>query len=193
MIDCILYTILKTSHKILKNEGNSSSSHRFPGFSVPTSNASRFHGIHIYFFVFVYTMRFYQKLCKPAQLYLLISLVAYVVILVQNLTTPNRFSMGPYSREHDNQPLMLVLQLMYIALWTWLLNVICKISTNVSWLIVLFPFILYFFVFLAVIFTGKEGYQDHCSGHKNPDGCNHNSIGLCTWRENKCVNISKTK
>ena len=124
-------------------------------------------------------MRFYQKLCKPAQLYLLISLVAYVVILVQNLTTPNRFSMGPYSREHDNQPLMLVLQLMYIALWTWLLNVICKISTNVSWLIVLFPFILYFFVFLAVIFTGKEGLTPQCSSHKNPTPCERDND--CRW------------
>ena len=105
-------------------------------------------------------MKFYDKLCKPAQLYLLISLVMYVMILIQNIASPDRFSLGPYSCMHDNQPLMMVAQLIYIAFWTWLLNMICKINTGISWVIVLFPFILFFIVFLAVIFNGVEGYKD---------------------------------
>ena len=102
-------------------------------------------------------MKFYDKLCKPAQLYLLISLVVYVIILIQNIASPDRFTLGPYSCMHDNQPIVMVGQLIYIAFWTWLLNMICKINTGISWLIVLFPFILFFVVFLAVVFNGREG------------------------------------
>lgn len=104
-------------------------------------------------------MKFYDKLCKPAQLYLLISLVVYVMILIQNIAAPDRFTLGPYSCMHDNQPLVMVGQLIYIAFWTWLLNMICKINTGISWLIVLFPFILFFVVFLAVVFNGREGME----------------------------------
>ena len=105
-------------------------------------------------------MKFYDKLCKPAQLYLLISLVVYVMILIQNIASPDRFSLGPYSCMHDNQPLVMVGQLIYIAFWTWLLNMICKINTGISWAIVLFPFILFFIIFLAVVFNGREGMED---------------------------------
>jgi len=106
-------------------------------------------------------MKIYDKLCKPAQLYLLISLVAYVIILIQNIASPDRFTLGPYSCMHDNQPLVMVAQLIYIAFWTWLLNMICKINTGISWLIVLFPFILFFVIFLAILFTGvQEGMGD---------------------------------
>jgi hypothetical protein len=99
-------------------------------------------------------MKFYDKLCNPAKLYLLISMVVYVVILLQNLFTPNRFTLGPYSCAHDNCPLILILQLLYIAFWTWLLQMICKINTSISWFIVLLPFILYFILLIALMVDG---------------------------------------
>ena len=99
-------------------------------------------------------MKLYDSLCNPAKLYLLISLVAYGIILLQNVFTPNRFSLGPYSCDHENCPLILMLQLVYIAFWTWLLQMICKINTSISWLIVLFPFILYFVILVAILVDG---------------------------------------
>lgn len=99
-------------------------------------------------------MRFYNSLCNPAKLYFLISMVAYAIILFQNVFTPNRLSLGPYSCEHNNCPLILVLQFVYILFWTWLLHMICKINTTISWVIVLLPFILYFILLLALIFDG---------------------------------------
>jgi hypothetical protein len=100
-------------------------------------------------------MPFYDKLCKPAQFYLLISLVSYTLILLQNLTSPNQFCMGPYSCTNENKPLIMVAQLIYIAFWTWLLNLICKINTSISWVIVLLPFILFFVILLAILFNGN--------------------------------------
>ena len=129
-------------------------------------------------------MKFYDKLCKPAQLYLLISIFVYVVVLLQNLASPNRFTMGPYS-SNENQTKMLIFQLLYIGIWTILLNEICKINKNISWLIVLFPFILFFVIFLAAIFK-REGMTSiatgtHCNSIKNPMNCRDN----CKWNAGK--------
>ena len=99
-------------------------------------------------------MNFYDKLCNPAKLYLLISMVVYVAILLQNLFDPSRFSVGPYSCAHNNCPMILILQLVYIAFWTWLLQMICKINTSISWVIVLFPFILYFLLLFILMIDG---------------------------------------
>jgi hypothetical protein len=109
----------------------------------------------VYFFIFLwkYTMAFYDKLCKPAQFYLLISLVSYTLILIQNLTSPNQFCLGSYSCESENKPLIMIGQLLYIAFWTWLLNIICKINTTISWAIVLLPFVLFFIILLALLFN----------------------------------------
>jgi len=97
-------------------------------------------------------MAFYDKLCKPAQFYLLISLISYTILLIQNLTSPHEFCMGPYSCETESKPLIMIGQLIYIAFWTWVLNLICKINTSLSWFLVLLPFILLFVILLAVLF-----------------------------------------
>ena len=132
-------------------------------------------------------MRFYNKLCKPAQLYLLISMVVYVVGLLQNLSKPHYFTMGPYSRNHENQSMILILQLVYIGIWTMLLNAICKINANISWFIVLFPFILYFLVFLALIFNVQEGMGAGNSGCKGQpeNNCHTASTPGCHWNSTK--------
>ena len=102
-------------------------------------------------------MKLYDSLCNPAKLYLLISMVAYGIIVLQNVFAPNRFSLGPYSCAHENCPLILMLQLVYIAFWTWILQMICKINTSISWFIVLLPFILYFIILMAIIVDGVRG------------------------------------
>jgi hypothetical protein len=41
--------------------------------------------------------------------------------------------------------LVFIIKLIYILFWTWVLNLICKDGhTNISWLLVLLPFILLF-------------------------------------------------
>jgi len=126
-------------------------------------------------------MKFYDKLCKPAQLYLLISIFVYVVVLLQNLASPNRFTMGPYS-SNENQTKMLIFQLLYIGIWTILLNEICKINKNISWLIVLFPFILFFVIFLAAIFKREGMGKNECTKIVDPMNC---SSSGCKWSSGK--------
>jgi hypothetical protein len=96
--------------------------------------------------------RTYESLCKPAQFYLILSMVAYVFMILQNLNSKSTFSLGSYQCNHDNPSYILLLNAVYIIIWTWLLNMICKINPNISWFIVLFPFILLFIAMFMILF-----------------------------------------
>ena len=57
----------------------------------------------------------------------------------------------------------MLVQALYIVFWTWLLNVICKINKGISWVIVLFPYLLLFVALGIVLLNGiqrdkQEGY-----------------------------------
>ena len=96
-------------------------------------------------------MKLFDSLCKPAQFYLVISLAAFVVVILQNMGATNTFTLGVYSSPHGMPWLILLLNALYILVWTWMLNVICKINPKISWVIVLFPFVLLFIALGMVV------------------------------------------
>jgi hypothetical protein len=108
-------------------------------------------------------MKIYDKLCNPAKFYFILSTVMFIFVILQNIGTPNRFALGSYSCRHSSPGLILVCHALYIVFWTWLLNLICKLNTNISWVIVLFPFLLLFIALGLVLFEGihkdkKDGF-----------------------------------
>ena len=101
-------------------------------------------------------MKIYDRLCDPAKFYFIIATISYILILLQNLGERGRFALGSYSCRHSNPILLLVVQALYILFWTWLLNLICKLNKNISWVIVLFPFLLFFVALGIVLFQGIQ-------------------------------------
>ena len=99
-------------------------------------------------------MNLYNRLCAPAKLYFVISAVSYLFILIQNVGGQGKFTLGSYSCRHSNPMILLLIQALYILFWSWLLNVICKINKNISWVIVLFPFVLFFVALGILLFQG---------------------------------------
>jgi hypothetical protein len=92
-----------------------------------------------------------KELCSPAALYFIVSIFALLMILFQNLGNSNSYHMGNFSCRVPNTTLIFIIKLIYILFWTWILNLICKDGhTGISWLLVLFPFIL-FFVLIGII------------------------------------------
>jgi hypothetical protein len=86
-----------------------------------------------------------RNLCAPAKFYLVISMFAIVIILVQSLTSSNVYCVGNYSCDATNVYIVFLLKTLYILFWTWLLNIICRSGMPmVSWFLVLMPFILMF-------------------------------------------------
>jgi hypothetical protein len=102
----------------------------------------------------------FEKLCQPAKFYFILATIGYILMLLQNINSKNRFHLGIYSRPYTQPFVILVFNALYILLWTWLLNVICSFNKNISWIIVLFPYVLLFIgmgVFLLDGIHEKEG------------------------------------
>ena len=95
-----------------------------------------------------------RKLCTPAYLYLVISVFSVIIIMLQNGSNSNTYCMGNYSCQVPNIYLIFVVKLIYILFWTWILNLLCKSGyPGVSWVLLLFPFILMFIFIIAFIMT----------------------------------------
>ena len=94
------------------------------------------------------------NLCKPAKLYLVISVIALVVMFVQNLNNNNVYCLGNFKCDVPSVTVIFVVKMLYVIFWTWILNIICKQGyTNVSWLLVLLPFILLFILVAMMVFS----------------------------------------
>lgn len=94
-----------------------------------------------------------RNLCTPAHLYLVISMIALVVIYIQNMNNVNVYCLGPYECEVFSTSMIFIIKLFYILFWTWILNLMCHSgATSIAWLFVLVPFIL-FFILLAMLFV----------------------------------------
>jgi hypothetical protein len=92
-----------------------------------------------------------KELCSPAALYFIVSIFSLLMILFQNLGNSNSYHMGNFSCRVPSTTLIFIIKLIYILFWTWILNLICKDGhTGISWLLVLFPFIL-FFILIGMI------------------------------------------
>ena len=86
-----------------------------------------------------------KELCTPSLVYFVISIVSLVAVLLQNLGHVNSYHVGSFSCRVPSTALIFIIKLIYILFWTWVLNLICKDGhTGLSWLLVLFPFILLF-------------------------------------------------
>jgi hypothetical protein len=86
-----------------------------------------------------------KELCTPAMLYLVISMVALVIVLMQNLGNTNSYHVGSFSCRVPNTAVVFIVKLIYVLFWTYVLNLICKDGhTSLSWLLVLLPWLLLF-------------------------------------------------
>lgn len=92
-----------------------------------------------------------RKLCTPAYVYLVVSLIAILIIFLQNIGNMNVYCLGTYDCSVYSTPIIFLIKVIYVLFWTWILNLICRAgATNFAWFLVLFPFIL-MFVLIALM------------------------------------------
>ena len=93
-----------------------------------------------------------KKLCSPASIYFVISMIAFLIILVQNVGgESNILCVGDYKCDIGNVFVSLFVNLLYIVFWTFVLDLMCKNGyEKISWVLVLMP-ILLFFITLTII------------------------------------------
>ena len=97
----------------------------------------------------------FKKLGSPAKFYFIIATISYIFLIAQNINCKDRFYLGNYSCK-QNTAVILGLNAIYILVWTWVINTLCTVNKDISWLIVLFPIILFFICLGIVIMNGQK-------------------------------------
>ena len=93
-----------------------------------------------------------KQLCTPAYLYFVLSMIALVVVFIQNIGNTNKLYLGSMKASVPNTTAIFIMKFIYILFWTWILNLICKDGyTSISWLLVLLPFILVTLIALLIM------------------------------------------
>ena len=91
-----------------------------------------------------------RKLCTPAYVYLVISMISVIVLLFQNMGSNQIFCAGSHSCNVTNSTLVFTIQVIFIFFWTWVLNKLCENGASiVSWILVILP-IVFMFAMLAM-------------------------------------------
>jgi hypothetical protein len=137
--------------------------------------------------------QYYSMLCNPAKFYFVLSVVIYLIVFIQNITTPGKFSLGFYSCHHKQTPLILIYHALYIIVWTFVLNLICRGSTTLSWVIVLFPFILSLFILGYIMFLGMSSTNSNsssCSSGSCGSNCSCNQTHESTYQPMDMYSVS---
>ena len=89
-------------------------------------------------------------LCDPAFYYLLISFTIIIIVALQNYGQGYNYCVGTQSCPTSNVTLLFAIKIMYVLVWTWILNIICKNGYEmVSWVLVIIPIVL-MFIFMAL-------------------------------------------
>ena len=85
-----------------------------------------------------------KKLCTPSFIYFLVSVLSFVLIMLQNLGNTNTYCIGSYSCDVVSTFFALVIQAGYILFWTWILDLMCKAGySEIAWF---FYYLLYYFL-----------------------------------------------
>jgi hypothetical protein len=103
-------------------------------------------------------LKFLKKLCTPAYVYLVISVVALVVMMFQNGGNTDKYCVGQFECPVPSTTLIFIFKFLYIAFWTFVLDSICKAGhKRFSWFLVVLPFVL-FFVLIGLMMMNQGVY-----------------------------------
>lgn len=92
------------------------------------------------------------QLCTPALVYFVISVIALLISILQNLGNNKKYTLGNFSCKVPSTIMVFILKVIYILFWTWVLNLICQSGhKEISWFLVLLPFILMFVLMGAMM------------------------------------------
>lgn len=92
-----------------------------------------------------------KKMCTPATIYFVISMILLVLLGVTNLGDDEMLCVGNYRCHVGDKTMVFVINGLYILFWTFILDLMCKGGySELSWFILLLPFVLSF-LFLGLI------------------------------------------
>lgn len=101
-------------------------------------------------------MKTFANYCTPARIYLGISVVALILIIIQNFANPDKSQLcvGAHKCTMPYKGLVLFFKVVYMLFWTWLLNFLCRKGLrSLAWVILMIPFLLIAIIIGAMILS----------------------------------------
>lgn len=94
------------------------------------------------------------KLCPPAMLYLILSVISISVLFHQNYKEPSNYCVGKYTAKSlCNNKVYFLFKIIYVIFWLYVLQKLCKNGyTTLSWILVLLPIIV-MFILVGILLT----------------------------------------
>jgi len=101
-----------------------------------------------------------RKLCTPALVYLVLSIVAVGIMYLQNIANFDVYCLATFSCSVYNVHIIFLLKFVYILFWTWVLNLMCSSGADtLAWIFLLLPFILMFIIMLSFMMSKYTLYK----------------------------------
>ena len=101
-----------------------------------------------------------KELCQPSYIYFVFSIFCLCLMLLQNSSSKkkNKYCVGIFECNVKTLIPIFICKLIYIVFWTFILDLLCKNGyTNLSWLLLLFPFIMFFILIgLFILYNLKN-------------------------------------
>ena len=146
-----------------------------------------------------------KKLCTPAYVYLVMSMISIIILMAQNAGNDTKFCIGSYTCKVMSTSFVFFCQALYTAIWTFILDSVCKKGyNNISWFLVLFPYLLFFIIIGLFILGDKKkegfkegktamaGWQNSMSGTSSPSSASPSGEDSSSVKKSKCTSLSKT-
>ena len=98
-----------------------------------------------------------SKLCTPSYIYLVLSVIGLVILTIQNFGNTKKYCVGRYSCIVPSTVLVFLFKIIFVAFYTFILDLLCKAGyTNLSWFLVLLPFIMFIITFILAVLFGEK-------------------------------------
>jgi hypothetical protein len=98
------------------------------------------------------------ELCDPAFYYALISFTIIIMVALQNYGQGYQYCVGTQMCPSNYVSVIFVVKVLYVLVWTWILNIMCKNGyETLSWVFVLIP-ILLMFLFMALFISNQYDF-----------------------------------
>jgi len=114
-----------------------------------------------------------SSICVPAMLYLILAVIGLITMAMKSCGA-----------------LCLFFKVLFIGIWTWFLNFLCKSGyTTISWILVILPFIMFILMILIVIELMKINNvkENFSSPEDSFEKCKDECDGTQEYCMNKCT------
>jgi len=98
-------------------------------------------------------------LCPPAIVYLAFSTVVLILFVVQNVGNSHVYCLGDQQCDVENNKTILLVKILYILLFTLILNSICNlVDPFFSWILVIIGILIFFLAMVSFILLHSKSY-----------------------------------